>query len=510
MERDESAPDERRVIDRLRDWFRARAREPFWQKVTIGVVILVLVKLPYVSGIVSHAQRALLDWQIAAINGTSSAAGIAFIDIDDATEARFAADGVIPNLTPRDELLKLINAAVTARAGIVVVDVDLSEAADEDAFTGRASRERPWSGKPFFDADRELAESLGRHARACNAGTERPCIPIVLVRELRIRPGQGASSRPVRVLQPSFIDPELVGSAGVVWSTALFDHDDDGMLRRWRLWEPACTPSGDPAVLPSAALVAAVFGRVPDAAKPAFDPRIVQRRLERELAPAACDRPNAVRAMPNEAHRTSIQGIDLTAETLPRQIRYRVSDTSMAQRISAFGLLTDPAVPLDNGCDSGIDAARKLYCVRGKIVVIGSTYRDDGDYHRVPAGELAGSLVIVNVIDSLLTQTHDFDELKEPLPTIIELGLIVGLAWLLTRFEEDEPLLLLAFTVAIVVLSLPISFIVLLEGNSWFDIGPPLIGIALHDWFGRGEHYWRHRGAHLFREFSRKRKEPTP
>jgi CHASE2 domain-containing sensor protein len=95
-------------------------------------------------------------------------------------------------------------------------------------------------------------------------------------------------------------------------------------------------------------------------------------------------------------------------------------------------------------------------------------------------------------------------------PTLIELGLIFGLAWLLTRFEKDEPLLLLGVTVAIVVLFLPVSFIVLLAGNAWFDISPPLIGIALHDWIGRGEHYWRHRVSDVFREFVRKRKEGTP
>jgi hypothetical protein len=149
MRNDDSPAGGRDDRDRLRDWFNERIREPFWQKVAIGVGILLLLKLPFVSGIVSHAERALLDWQIAAIQGTSGGDGIAFIDVDDDTEALLSNAGVAPYFTPRDKLLTLIKAAVAAQAGIVLVDFDLSQPTDQDAFSAPASPLRPWAGQHF-------------------------------------------------------------------------------------------------------------------------------------------------------------------------------------------------------------------------------------------------------------------------------------------------------------------------------------------------------------------------
>jgi CHASE2 domain-containing sensor protein len=63
---------------------------------------------------------------------------------------------------------------------------------------------------------------------------------------------------------------------------------------------------------------------------------------------------------------------------------------------------------------------------------------------------------------------------------LLELVLILLLS-LAFRYCENETGVLVVASVAIVALCLPLSFVILLTQNLWFDITPPLIGIVLHE-----------------------------
>jgi hypothetical protein len=190
-----------------------------------------------------------------------------------------------------------------------------------------------------------------------------------------------------------------------------------------------------------------------------------------------------------------IEGIELKPGELSRRNRYRVSwsdaETSLTTVIPAAALLDDGTrARLSIDCaGQARPAPQDRYCVRGRIVVIGSTYRANGDFHRVPGGEMPGSLVMINMIDSLLRQEHDFDELPMPAAVAFELGLILLLAWLFSHYERWEFMILVLATAGLVVICLPVSFW-LLQRDVWFDIAPPLIGMILHEWWLRAEHAW--------------------
>jgi hypothetical protein len=111
-----------------RSWKRQKTRDrDFIKNIAIGCFVGVFVIFLESLGMLAGIQHSLLDWQIGSVKGTSNGNDIAFIDIDEGSAAAFGQDGIAPYFTPRDKLQRLIAAAVTAKASVVVVDIDLSQ-----------------------------------------------------------------------------------------------------------------------------------------------------------------------------------------------------------------------------------------------------------------------------------------------------------------------------------------------------------------------------------------------
>jgi CHASE2 domain-containing sensor protein len=514
-----------------RSWKRQKTRDrDFIKNIAIGCFVGVFVIFLESLGMLAGIQHSLLDWQIGSVKGTSNGNDIAFIDIDEGSAAAFGQDGIAPYFTPRDKLQRLIAAAVTAKASVVVVDIDLSQPPGPGSFADawrelyghappsdpkhyREARqafekltEPPNLGpvEKFYFGNWQLARYLAQYARACARQRANACVPIVLARTVRVAPGSGPfapahasalerietfffgarPSPPERLALPSFIDADLTRSSGVLWGSVTFDRDDDYVVRRWRLWEPVCLPKaegGGGDALPSSALLAVAFFHSRSGVRPPFDDKQFESSLAASYAPVACGPETELPAIRNAPTPAPVYGIELTREDRPRTVRYRISwnggETSLAHVIPAALLTGAPTTNFKIDCRL---PGETPYCVRGKIVVIGSTYRDNGDYHRVPGGELPGSIVLINMIDSLAEQSHDFGDVPRGYAWLLELVLILLLS-LAFRYCENETGVLVVASVAIVALCLPLSFVILLTQNLWFDITPPLIGIVLHE-----------------------------
>jgi len=504
---------------RFAAWWSGRDDEAkhFWTNVAIGVALTLALQVSEVFGAFAALRQFGLDWQIAALAGTHTGPHVALIDIDEPSELSFADKGMPPPFfTPRDKLGRLIEAAVDAGAAAVVVDVDLSEPrGDPLAEAFRETSGRPAQGEPaaamerrltslagrpkspaapafpppppsldavqrFFYGDWQLSEFLGAYSRGC-AGKPWPpapgsCVPVILPRLI------GESTAVSKIALPSFLDRAIgPNSRSVFWGSVTFDHDPDFVVRRWRLWEPACAPSRGSDVLPGSALLAYAFGK-PLAPGEAWNYQSqLAGPLQAAFAPAQCRSvaPPAPRSVPN------VRDIELKQDDLARTLRYFISwnatdETSSLER-------DFPAVEVLGGAKLDLNCSDPDGCVRGKrVVVIGSTFRDNGDYHRVPGGEMPGVLVLLNEIDSLLSTNPVLGEAPRLLSVGLDLVLVIALSWAFMRWH---PTAVLVGALIVTLAGLIASSLASLESGVWFDLSVPCIGIQIHEWVTRAEHF---------------------
>ncbi len=488
-------------------------QKEFVKNLGIGFGILVGVAIISQANAFVELKRATLDWQIAMLSGTDTGSGVAFVDVDQSSADAYRDEaGRAFYFTPRDKIMQLIDATVAAKPSAIVVDFDLSQPLDDpfvDAFRevfGRLPSPQEMKRRSlvvpkharldavqrFFVDDWRLSDYLATYARGCATKPEVPlpgsCVPIILARTTVQTPEAGGGPA-LRIQAASFLDdalggPDDRGSRAVFWGSTTFDHDDDYVVRHWRLWEPACTAEGKPEVLTSSALLAVSI------AKRWMAPAQLHSELLQHFAPDNC--PSASAKFTRATGDLTVGPVPLSQEELARterfSIRWTQGGSSLANEFSAHNLSNANERP-DIGCHGD-----GRPCATGKIVVIGSSYRDNGDFHRTPTlgGDMPGSVVLVNEINSLLQPQPTLRE-NWLLTYLIEGTLIVLLSWFLIFFDPTL-VSMIATTVTLCVL-IVLSF-TFLGAGVWVDVSLPLVGIQMHEWFSRAEHAWsRRKGA---------------
>ncbi len=499
----------------------------FVKNIAIGLAISIFIELLGMLGPFVNLKGATLDWEIANLTGSHTGTDIAFIDIDAQSEVAYADErGNPPYFTPRDKLATLIASAVNAGPRVVVVDIDLSQPPDGDPLveayrevTGRripeGERNRRILRAPigaldsvqrFYLGNWMLADYLRRYSLGCarrpvSGNPNGGCTPIVLARSLGSESIYASDMRGHRAL-PSFLDRDLADSKSVLWGSTAFDHDSDYVVRRWRLWEPVCDASGRGEVLPASALLAYAFGKPLAPGEARWDYELFRTNANR-FAPAGCPGGNSSEGMsarttaPNgdcrptwpfspesEAESTCVRKVELTSDDTERTVvgKIRWSDYANSPAHIPAVLLTDPRSRFHLAGCSQRDDPRTL-C--DKIVVVGSSRSDNGDYHRTQVGEVPGSFVLINAIDQLLSAQPVVRE-TPLLSYAVEFALIVLLAWLFVRYEPSRPVLI-GVTVATAALFFILSFLLLLNFGIWYDMAMPLLGIQVHELIARAE-----------------------
>jgi CHASE2 domain-containing sensor protein len=442
----------------------------FVENIGVGLAIALLLMGPLdQTAVLAGMREAVLNAQVSRFAGTSLGPDVAFVDIDDVSYATWG----YPVVTPRDKLCRLIDFTMRAAARVLVVDIDLTSRDPDTARAGRAvvcDSSRAANTRSPVAGDTVLSNYLHGYMQRCRDATP-SCVPIVLSRRLQtIRPS--ADVRPVYAVRASYLDPVVGNTLPVVWGTVQVGSDNDGVVRRQRLFEPVC--GTQPRAIPSTVLLAvALFA--PGGGTRTLQRRLdtMQRDLDAEFAPV-CRSGSA--QTDSGAPRTASIAVDigeprhpiiLTQDERERTLLFRFNGTERAPvgaQIPASAI-TDPA--------RGKHFSGEL--LAGKIVVIGSSARDNADIHRTPVGPMAGSLVALNGIENLLRD----DFVKSPpagWQVALEVASLILAAILFLRLS-----LWIAFSTTIVLIPAS-TFVVYVFGNGyWLDAAVPLLGIVCHE-----------------------------
>ena len=331
-------------------------------------------------------------------------------------------------------------------------------------------------------------------------------IPVVLARDFNVGFRDPHSVGPLRP-RTSFLDP-ILGTAQrssssatgaiappwvstrpprVFWGSPLFDRDSDLTIRRWRLWERACVNDVIAAVPSVQLLVAALVQpvRVEDALGG------LEQSLRLSKQAPCSEEPDLI-----------------TPQLQLEHLRVDLADKEFGQRI-VFALGTQhavsPMVPLASSAEGSrrktreeevrllevISASRLTNTqkesfdpalFRDRIVVIGASYQDSGDIHATPAGPMAGAVMIINSIHTLL----DYGQLRPP-PWPIRIllsGIVVAVIALLFHVFNSSlagfisvAMLFVAFFV-VNAITLPYSMLV--------DVSLAGVLFTFYKWFGSG------------------------
>jgi hypothetical protein len=424
--------------------------------VVIGLVLMFILDMPIVqqNATVAGFRDGLINWQMDKLKGLDGGQDIAWINVDTDTYR----DWGEPLVTRRDKLAMLLDFAMQHQPRAVIIDVDFS------------------TPSPF---DQALVRVLQKYSRCPGACGQ----PIVLVRAFddgvdNAYPGQTGI---VNVARRSFLDQALSTSPEEPWKTAgqvqwgsvTTDHDADHIVRRWRLWENSCTNQGDAVLTPSVVLLAVAEQRRSLAdIRAALQPHSLACESKRGPPPAlpSASFENELTGIGNPPH-----SIILTEHGLQRRIIYRIPWDAL------HGVVSGPAVgavlradPISQG--GLVDGS----VLQDRIVVIGSSW-DPLDVHRTPIGEMPGTLVLINEVNSL-EQGDVLAEPSVPARYALEIGLILFVSLVFALVPPAYALIVVVAAIAIGTLTLGL---IAFNAGVWVDSVIPLIGVLLHEVISR-------------------------
>jgi hypothetical protein len=433
-------------------------RRHFLINLLIGLGLFALLRTPFVqqNRVVAAARDAVITWQMDRLTGLDQAPQLAWINIDDAAETRWGFQGT----TPRDKLADLIAFAVRGQPKVVFVDIDLTD--------------------PVPGLERENAV-LARYLQGLPHECSGTCPPVVLAR--MTGPSNYYYAGRGRALQtlPSFVDAPLGTSparpwapGNLRWGTINTDRDPDMVERHWRLWENSCTAPGSAVVTPSAMLLtAAIAGgtKLED----------VEGDLQRNALTCV---PKDKRASPPlpEPGPTHLQigkgAIYLAEDDISRRIVYRIPWS----RENPSATRLDVILPADEITSNAHADPSILY---RKVVVIGTSCEKCDDRHNTPIGEMPGSLVMINAINSLLSG----EDLQQPswyVALLIEVALVAIVSALFVYLPRWWALV--ASLATIVFGTLTVGFVAFNSGI-WVDSVVPMLAVVAHEF---AEHIHHH------------------
>ena len=424
-------------VEKICRWWKTMPA--FWRHVSInimvGLLIAVGLHLFHDTKWLRDAEEAGIDWMIRMNSGIveQSKVNYALLDIDERTYRYWGE----PFYTPREDLLKIIQYAVSAHPRLVFVDIEVAIAGhlpEEDLAFQRFISDYP-SDAP----------------------------PLILVRTFR----QSLEDQNKLEQRASFLDRTVEDNPNVFWASTLFIRDSDHRIRYWQLWTAAEDLQQDLVPVPSVQLLATALIQSSTAA-----PQLVHQDIIDRL------RPYAAGSAP--VHGTlDLPGLTLNLDPTPLQQRiiysYPADFSALAavsQKIVEPSLIRRSVLPVVARTQD-VDNT----WLNKRVVVIGTSYPDSRDIHATPLGEMPGSLILVNAIHSLL----EYREISPPpalIKILLEVMLIVIMSFAFTLLSSFWGMLLSGAVVVAVLL--PLSFLFFKQGV-WLDFALPLVGVQLHE-----------------------------
>ncbi|GEM_PF-798210 len=492
-------------------------KHPYKNKFISGVLVGLIIEGLL---LLSHNQRWLMDIEDASMDfvmqakqpiqedyipsrQNKSAPPFVLLDIDEKTYESWD----YPSITPRNRVKNLIDAAVRAKAKVIVVDINLSKeslTADEakmPQFQGLKLQE----GLPRHPYDQELYSYVANYPDYCKQENLR-CPPIIIVRDFHFTEKDSSLRRkelgvlgafhskpePILKARLSFLEKAVTqanekgkeqGITYIYWASPLFIKSFyDGLLRRWWLWHPICE-NDSPTVIPSVQLLTAIL-------VDNDTPQDVQAKVGElnKRFKKSCDAESYV-PEPLHDHINFGKTLRLTGEKgvnsriffqlrwLP-SLPYFLKDYNQETGKSDFVLKVLSAKDYAESSPQNVDLD-----FEDKIVVIGGSHGShigDGDWHVTPLGVMPGDMVVINAIHSLL-QYGELKTLQEErwlFNAILLMSMIAIVSLIFTFFGGFW--VVAFFGTAIIFGILPFSIKWLFENGVWFGFALPLMAVQLH------------------------------
>jgi CHASE2 domain-containing sensor protein len=154
-----------------------------------------------------------------------------------------------------------------------------------------------------------------------------------------------------------------------------------------------------------------------------------------------------------------------------------------------FAIPRIPATQVLDGYDE--DWWGSAQPIRGRVVVIGGTFREARDTRWTPAGEMTGMEIIAHIIEA---EASGGGLANMSLWMAIVLEIVAGLAlmWLNWWFPAETRLSLVVNGLVVFALPLVASFVLHRYALYWINIAPVLAGVWIHQWHTRA-HMLAHR-----------------
>ena len=135
---------------------------------------------------------------------------VTIVDIDEATQSQWQ----MPAVTPRDELVTLIDVVTASNPLAVIVDIDLS-----------------WGSAPSCDAadEKQLRDFLQDYQRSA---------PLIFPKRVN------TTANGERRAAPGLLDDIFLQNKQLAWAHASFETNKKGVVRQWANWLEVCTDMG--------------------------------------------------------------------------------------------------------------------------------------------------------------------------------------------------------------------------------------------------------------------------
>jgi len=416
-----------------------------FQNIVVGLIVAIMIHLYHTYPVIMDIEDASMDLVMQIGEGilpskeSKKEPQFVILDIDEETHK----DWGYPPFTPRNHLKTLIDTAVQAEAQLVIVDIDLSQ---ETPFKELQKLEE-WRGyngelrdneKKLLDAakgfvlhpfDEELYDYIDGYSRRNNCESNQTsgqsgCVPIILVGPPLEKIGTEDLGKILRI---GFLAKAVEKSKPYIqWGTAIFKSSPDQVERRVVLWHPVCSVDDqtERSIIPSVVLlVANWFLNKPtkeilasEQGVEQFESSLKVSKHLKIFSPSEeeCVNRQYSRKFPDYL---KIGGLTINLEgdsskrviySMPwgsmeeaPELPYRLCHTLLEREECVLEILK-----AGNFVQTAYGPPRaNSKPLKGKIVIIGGSYRYDGkkgDIHSTPLGNMLGATLLSNAIYSLL------------------------------------------------------------------------------------------------------------
>lgn len=409
------------------------------QNLIIGMFVVVLLTLFQGSDFVKSNREKSIDWLTRMHRGVTVANDrnfrpFVFYDIDEKTYESWGE----PFFVPRPKLATLIETALQQNPSVLIVDVEILHPTGDDG---------------------TLIDVLRRHAVASSNATT-----LILLRSFKWK--QDSDHGSYLVSRDSFLDGSLPVTNRQVKGSPLFERDPDGKIRRWKLWQLACTTAGEPLLVPSVQLLALAGIAASD------DPKPLQQAIL-HATPTSCKEPASSAGHFEVGNYKFSLATNVFEQRILYSLPWRLETDETRPDVTFNGVKTRllsiiPAHTITEG------ALRPSFPA-GHVAIIGASHEDARDVHATPLGAMPGSLILINAMHSMIQH----GQLSTPpvwLQLLTAAVLLIGVSFIFMKFPSLKGAII-SFAVVIVLL-IPMSMYLFRYGV-WLDFALPLTAVKV-------------------------------